>query len=69
LQADKYHIPRIAFINKMDRLGADFYNVVSMMVKRLHAKPLVIELPVGASDTFSGIVDRIRRKMVKYDED
>lgn len=68
LQADRYHIPRIAFINKMDRLGADFYNAVSMMEKRLHANPLIIELPVGASDTFSGIIDLIRMKMVRYDE-
>ncbi len=69
LQADRYHIPRIAFINKMDRLGADFYNAVSMMRTRLHTNPLVIELPVGASDTFSGIIDLVRMKMLKYDEE
>jgi len=69
LQADKYNIPRVAFINKMDRLGADFYNAVEMMKERLHARPIVIELPVGESDTFSGIVDLIRMKMLKYDEE
>ena len=69
LQADKYEVPRIAFVNKMDRLGADFYNAVAMMEERLYARPLVIELPVGASDTFSGIIDLIRMKMLKYDEE
>ena len=69
LQADKYHIPRIAFINKMDRLGADFYGAVQMMRDRLGAKPLIIELPVGAGDSFRGIVDLIRMKMLHYDED
>jgi len=69
LQADKYHIPRIAFINKMDRLGADFYNAVQMMRDRLGAKPVLIELPVGSGDMFEGIIDLIRMKMVRYDED
>ncbi len=68
LQADKYHIPRIAFINKMDRLGADFYNAVSMIENRLHTVPIIIELPVGSGDTFAGIIDLIRMKMLKYDE-
>jgi len=69
LQADKYHIPRIVFINKMDRLGADFYNAVQMIRKRLGASPLIIELPVGASDSFRGIIDLIRMKMLHYNEE
>lgn len=69
LQADKYHIPRIAFINKMDRLGANFNAAVQMMRDRLGAKPLIIELPVGASDSFRGIIDIIRMKMLHYNEE
>ncbi|RPI00376.1 MAG: elongation factor G, partial [Calditrichaeota bacterium] len=68
-QADKYHIPRIAFINKMDRMGADFDNAVQMMKERLHTKPLIIELPVGSEDSFAGIIDLIDMKMIKYDDD
>lgn len=69
LQADKYHIPRIAFINKMDRLGADFYNAVDMMKSRLRTSPLIIELPVGSGDMFEGIVDLIGMRMLQYDEE
>src|SRR5512145_2284099 len=56
-QADHYGVPRIAYINKMDRTGADFDNVVQMMRDRLDAKPLPIQLPIGAEDQFVGIVD------------
>ena len=63
-QADKYRVPRIAFVNKMDRVGADFMNGVQMMIDRLHAKPLVIQLPIGREDTFSGVIDLV--KMVAY---
>ncbi|MBN1466858.1 elongation factor G [candidate division KSB1 bacterium] len=69
LQADRYNIPRIAFINKMDRLGADFGNAVEMMKDRLHAQPIIIELPVGEGDEFAGIIDLIRMKMLMYDEE
>lgn len=69
LQADKYHIPRIAFINKMDRLGADFYNAVAMIETRLYARPLVIQLPVGSGDSFAGIIDLIDMKMIRYHEE
>jgi elongation factor G len=69
LQANKYHVPRIAFINKMDRMGADFYNVIEMMKEKLHTRPLIIELPVGFGDAFEGIVDLISMKMLEYDED
>ena len=58
-QADKYGVPRIAFVNKMDINGADFYRVVNMMRERLHANPLPITLPIGEEDTFRGIIDLI----------
>jgi len=63
-QADKYRVPRIAFINKMDRVGADFKRGVQTMVDRLHARPLVVQLPVGREDRFKGVVDVVR--MVAY---
>jgi elongation factor G len=66
-QADKYHIPRIAFINKMDRLGADFYNVLQMIRERLKAKPVVVNLPIGSGEAFSGIIDLISFQSVIYD--
>jgi elongation factor G len=56
-QADTYGVPRIAYINKMDRSGADFYNVVGMMKDRLDAHPVPIQLPIGAEENFVGIVD------------
>ncbi len=58
-QADKYDVPRICFVNKMDKLGADFYFTVETIVKRLGAKPLVIQLPIGAENDFVGIVDLV----------
>ncbi|MCX4097855.1 elongation factor G [Nocardia sp. alder85J] len=58
-QADKYDVPRICFVNKMDKLGADFYFTVKTIKERLGAKPLVIQLPIGAEDTFEGIVDLV----------
>ncbi|MCL5734320.1 MAG: elongation factor G [Actinobacteria bacterium] len=63
-QADKYGVPRIAFINKMDRVGADFIQGVQMMIDRLHAHPLVIQLPIGREDGFRGVIDLVR--MVAY---
>ncbi|NOZ55293.1 MAG: elongation factor G [Calditrichaeota bacterium] len=67
-QAERYHIPRIAFVNKMDRVGADFFNVLEMMKQRLHANPLPIQIPMGSGDMFVGLVDLIRMKGVVYDE-
>lgn len=67
-QADKYHIPRIAFINKMDRTGADFFHVVDMMKNKLHANPIILQLPVGKEENFRGIVDLIKMKAMVYDE-
>ncbi len=68
-QADKYGVPRVAFVNKMDRTGADFDRVVAEIRTRLGANPLPIQLPIGAEDTFRGVVDLIRRKAIIWDED
>ncbi len=68
-QADKYHVPRMAYINKMDIMGADFYNVVSMMKDRLKCNAVPIQLPIGAEDTFRGIVDLIEMKADIYYDD
>ncbi len=68
-QADKYAIPRIAFVNKMDRIGADFQRCTEMMVERLGANPLPVQIPVGAEDTFSGILDLITEKMLVFEEE
>lgn len=61
-QADKYGVPRICFVNKMDRIGADFYRCVDMIVDRLGAKPLVIHLPIGSESEFAGLVDLVAMK-------
>ena len=63
-QADKYRVPRICFINKMDRVGADFYRAVDTIVDRLKARPVPIQIPVGGEDQFKGVVDLIRMKAV-----
>ncbi len=68
-QADKYRVPRIAFINKMDRTGADFYNAVQMMKERLGANAVPITLPIGSGDMFSGVIDLISFKARMYHED
>jgi len=65
-QADKYKVPRIAFINKMDRIGADFNRGVQMMIDRLAANPIPIQLPIGIEDTFKGVIDLIRMKSLTY---
>ena len=66
-QADKYNVPRMCFVNKMDRIGADFYNCVQMIVEKLGAVPLVLALPVGAEDTYKGIVDLVEMKQITWD--
>src|SRR5271157_1633491 len=68
-QADKYRIPRIAFINKMDRVGADFERVVQEMRDKLKATPLLLHLPIGAEEKFTGLVDLIEQKALIWDED
>ncbi len=66
-QADKYRVPRIAFINKMDRVGADFQRGVAMMRDRLGARPLPLQLPIGAEDKFAGVVDLLAEEAIYYD--
>lgn len=65
-QADKYDVPRICFVNKMDKLGADFYFTVETIVKRLGAKPLVIQLPIGFESTFEGVVDLVEMRALTW---
>jgi len=67
-QANKYHVPRLAFINKMDRSGADFFRVIKQIESRLGGKPVVMQIPIGAEDYFDGIVDLIKMKAVYWDE-
>lgn len=68
-QANKYHVPRIAFVNKMDRPGADFFRVVQMMKDRLKANPVPIVIPVGAEEHFSGVVDLIKMRSIHWDDE
>ena len=67
-QADKYNVPRIAFVNKMDRVGADFLAVVGMIEERLKARPVPLQLPIGAEDNFKGVVDLIAQKAIIWDD-
>ena len=68
-QANKYQVPRLAFINKMDRVGADFYRGVEMMVERLRANPVCFQLPWGSEDQFKGVIDLIRMKGIVFDDE
>ncbi|WP_395349248.1 elongation factor G [Variovorax sp. UC122_21] len=68
-QANKYKVPRLAFVNKMDRTGANFLRVRQMMIDRLKANPVVIQIPIGAEDKFQGIVDLVKMKAIIWDED
>ena len=68
-QADKYRVPRIVFINKLDRIGADFLGVVEQITNRLGAKPLILQLPIGSEDNFRGVVDILRQKAIVWEED
>src|SRR6202012_608357 len=65
-QADKYKVPRLCFINKMDRVGADFYRAVDTIVDRLKARPVAIQIPVGAEDQFKGVIDLVEMKAVLW---
>ena len=67
-QANKHMVPRLAFVNKMDRSGANFYKVVEQMRTRLKANPVPITLPIGAEDTFKGVIDLIKMKAILWDE-
>ena len=68
-QADRYKVPRIAFVNKLDRLGADFHRAVSMMKERLGARPVPIQLPLYSGDEFRGVIDLIRMKAIFWDQE
>src|SRR5512136_459182 len=68
-QADKYRVPRITFVNKMDRVGADFFGSVESMKEKLGANPVLIQLPLGAEDRFQGVIDLIKMKSVIWDEE
>ncbi|MBE0069433.1 elongation factor G [Thermoanaerobacterium thermosaccharolyticum] len=68
-QADKYKVPRLAYVNKMDIMGADFFNVIKMMKDRLNANPVAIQLPIGKEDTFVGIIDLIKMDAIIYEDD
>ena len=68
-QANKYKVPRLAFVNKMDRIGADFFHVQQMMIDRLHAHPVPIEIPIGSAGDFRGVVDLITMKAIIWDEE
>jgi elongation factor G len=67
-QADKYRVPRIAFVNKMDRMGADFVNCMGMMRTRLHANPIALQWPLGAEENFLGVIDLIKQKAIVYQD-
>lgn len=68
-QGDKYKVPKLAFVNKMDRVGADFYNVVEMMKKKLNANPIIIQIPVGTEADFDGVIDLVKMKKIEWDSD
>lgn len=68
-QADKYQVPRIAFVNKMDRLGADFFRVVQMIKDRLGARAVPLQLPIGAEDKFIGVIDLVRMKAIVWEDE
>ena len=68
-QADKYGVPRTVFINKLDRVGADFHSVLEQITHRLGGKPLVVQLPLGTEDTFRGVIDLVRQKAIVWEED
>ncbi|HJM96179.1 MAG TPA: GTP-binding protein, partial [Candidatus Marinimicrobia bacterium] len=67
-QADKYKVPRIAFVNKMDRVGADFFHVLEMIKNRLGANPLPLVIPIGAGEMFTGIIDLMTMQSILYNE-
>ena len=68
-QAERYHVPRMVYVNKMDIIGADYYNVIQMIVDRLNGHPVAIQIPIGSEDQFKGIIDLIKMKAVIYEED
>jgi elongation factor G len=67
-QATKYHVPRLAFINKMDRAGANFFRVVEQIKKRINGNPVVLQIPIGAEDKFAGVIDLVKMKQIAWDD-
>ena len=67
-QANRYKVPRMAFVNKMDRMGADFFRVVGQMERRLGATPVPIQVPIGAEEGFAGVVDLVKMKAIRWSE-
>jgi len=67
-QADRYHIPRLAYLNKMDRVGANFWGNIRMMIKKLGTNPLILQLPIGEEDNFSGVVDLVKMKAIHWSQ-
>jgi len=68
-QADRYHIPRIGFVNKMDRVGADFWNAIGMIRERLNARPLPVQIPIGSEDAFEGVIDLVEMHAMYFTGD
>ncbi len=68
-QAERYNVPRMAYVNKMDITGADFYHVIQMMRDRLHTNAVAIQLPIGAEDTFQGVIDLVKMEAIVYEDD
>src|SRR5262249_6561771 len=68
-QADRYQVPRLAFVNKMDRVGADFPRVVGQIRERLNANPVVLQLPLGVEDKLRGAIDLVKMKAIVWDDD
>ena len=68
-QAEKYHVPRMAYVNKMDITGANYYNVIKMMKERLHANAVAIQIPIGKEDNFKGLIDLIKMEAITYEDD
>src|SRR5688572_5200929 len=68
-QATRYKVPRIAFVNKMDRTGANFFKVVEQMKTRLRATPVPIQIPIGAEENFKGVIDLVKMKAIVWNED
>ena len=68
-QADRYHVPRICFVNKMDRVGADFHRTIDSITHRLKARPIAIQMPLGSEDSFRGVVDLIEERAIVYQDD
>jgi elongation factor G len=67
-QATKYHVPRLAFINKMDRAGANFFRVVEQIKKRINGNPVMLQIPIGAEDKFTGVIDLVKMKQIAWDD-